>query len=224
MKKFIALIFVVLIASFSTFAFIYSGTQNSELQLINTGYNLENYNMEYEIEKARAEYYEEPVVEQVQYALAESNVYEEKTQVNDTVYQAPLGDIGRVSIPSVNYSAALYDGLVGDDIEAQKIVDNVDSACYVDIGYDTIYIGDHNYQGFENMKNSIPGVTMAYITWADGTTSTFICMSVQYNCTKRGAYVYDEADTNIYLSKYDLAMVTCNYNSSNVTVSYWNKQ
>ena len=230
MKKSNVAIVVVLLFAFSSFACLYSIAQKNVKSISNTDYCLQDYK-ESETEEVKAEYYEEPVVEQQissQFASGNNNV-SSSSRNTGYVSSTPsnLGDIGRLSIPAVGYTAALYNGLPLGSAGAQQIVNAVDSACWVSYpysGYTTTYIGDHNYQGFERMKSSVPGVTRAYITWTDGSTSSYVCMSVQYNCVKQGAYITDEAGNSIYQSGYSIAMVTCNYNSSTVTVSYWNRE
>ena len=227
MKKLNVAVVVVLLFGFTSFTCLYKVAQSNLLTVVASDYRLEEYNVN-DSENVKAEYYEEPAVEQyipTQYASENNYVSRPSTQSNNYVAPAPsLGDIGRLSIPAVGYTAALYNGLPRGSAGAQQIVNAVDSACYVNYGFGTTYIGDHNYQGFENMKSSVPGVTRAYITWTDGSTSTYVCMSVQYNCIKNGAYIYDEGGNSIYTSGYSIAMVTCNYNSSTVTVSYWNRE
>jgi len=183
-----------------------------------------------ELDAIKAEYYEEPstvTVEAVTYA--QNNIYNnnnttsnvQTVSTKNTVVSRNYGNIGRLEIPTVGYSAALNNGLV-NTAYAQTVVDAYDSACYIDYNGYTTYIGDHYYQGFANMKNSVPGSTLAYIYRPDGSVATYICVSKQYNCVKSG-YIYDENGTNIYFSGYDLAMVTCNDSTSkSVTVTYWN--
>ena len=227
MKKLNIAIVVVLLFVLTTYTCLYQFAQSKLINVTASEYKIGEYKVN-ESEAVKAEYYEEPVVEQyipTQYSTRNNNVSVPSTSSNNYVAPAPsLGDIGRLSIPAVGYTAALYNGLPRGSAGAQQIVNAVDSACYVNYGFGTTYIGDHNYQGFENMKSSVPGVTRAYITWTDGSTSSYVCMSVQYNCVKNGAYIYDEGGNSIYSSGYSIAMVTCNYNSSTVTVSYWNRE
>ena len=229
MKKLNAALIVALLFVLSTFVF-FSYTSKNEIKAApNIVGNLKEYKVSdaenakgYHQEEKQVEYYEEQT--KTDYKEYNNTNY---TTINTSQSSAPanLGDIGRLVIPTVGYSAALYDGISRGSAGAQQVVNNIDSAVWINIGYgSTVYIGDHNYQGFENMKSSIPGVTRAYITWADGTTSSYICMSVQYNCRKTSTKIYDEAGTDIYLSGYSIAMCTCNYGSSTVTVSYWNKE
>lgn len=180
-----------------------------------------------ELEEIKAVYYEEPIsVKTEVVSNAQNSVNNNNNVVNNvsktTTVSRNLGNIGRLEIPAVGYSAALNNGLV-NTAYAQTIVDAYDSACYIGYNGYTAYIGDHYYQGFANMKNSVPGSTIAYIYETDGSVSTYMCVAKYYNCVKSG-YVYDENGTNIYFSGYDLAMVTCNDSTSkSVTVTYWNK-
>lgn len=224
MKKLNVALLVVVLFAFSCFT-IASSIQNSIMPVVTTQYCLE-YRVG-ETEEVKAEYYEEPVVVKT---TARSTNYASSGNAPASNMGGRLGDIGRLSIPSVGYSAALYNGLPLGSQGAQRIIDNYDSACWLNYNMGTVYIGDHNYQGFERMKQAIPGVTRAYITWADGTTSTYLCVSMQYNCRKQKAYIYDQGNNLIFSSGYSIAMSTCNYDSqrdangnSIVTVSYWNE-
>ncbi|MBO5477996.1 MAG: hypothetical protein J6A15_09650 [Clostridia bacterium] len=179
-----------------------------------------------ELEEIKAVYYEEPITVKAEVSSNAQNSVNNNDVVDNvsrtTTVSRNLGNIGRLEIPTVGYSAALNNGLV-DTAYAQIVVDAYDSACYIGYNGYTTYIGDHYYQGFANMKNSVPGSTFAYIYETDGSVTTYICVAKYYNCVKSG-YVYDENGINIYFSGYDLAMVTCNDSTStSVTVTYWNK-
>ena len=151
------------------------------------------------------------------------NKLDEDQKMVEEVEGKKIGDIGRLYIPSVGYQAAVYNCSGKDYYYKQRITDNKDSASYITVrGKKTAYIGDHNTDGFENMKKSIPDTTYAYIFKDDGTVDTYVCMEKH----TRGRYtgtVYDENGTEIFNSNYDIAMVTCNGSYLSVTITYWNK-
>lgn len=227
MKKLNAAIVVVLLFVFSCFISPLIKPESNSNTLTLPEYNVEEYKeIESEVvdsEEIKIEYYNASSenLEVVNYA--QNN----KTQYNTTQTSSNtgrLGNKGRLVIPTVNYSAALYDGLLGSSAYAQSLVDAQDSACYISCYSYTTYIGDHNYQGFENMKNSIPGVTKAYVYETDGSVSTYICVAKHMNSKKINGEIYDENNINTFDSGYDIAMVTCNNAwGTLVTVTYWNQ-
>ena len=134
-----------------------------------------------------------------------------------------VGDIGRLSIPSVGYSAAVYNCSGSSYARSQAVTDAKDSASWITCaGSRTAYIGDHNTDGFANMKRSVPGSTVAYITRPDGGIDTYMCVAKYGNGTYTGT-IYDDRGVEIFASGCDLAMVTCNSSYVSVTITYWNK-
>lgn len=223
MKKLNVAIVVVLLFIFSCFISPLFTAQSNKITLALPEYNVEEYKgfepETIELEENNIEYYDTSNnnIEVVNYTQNNTIEYNMTKSVK-------LGDIGRLVIPTVNYSAALYNGLLGSSAYSQGIVDATDSACYINCYGYTIYIGDHNYQGFENMKNSIPNVTKAYIYELDGSVTTYTCVAKHFNSTRINGEIYDENRINTFDSGYDIAMVTCNDAwGYSVTVTYWNK-
>ena len=91
------------------------------------------------------------------------------------------GDQGRLFLPSINTSVALYDAgqaLESDIANTQRIVDNYDSAAYMDKLFGPgLVIGDHRSQNFKRIGKLRPG-HQAYIEYADGSRQYFECVSV----------------------------------------------
>lgn len=204
-------------------------TDSPSIMLSVTGYKIVEYK-ELAIDPIQIEYIEESNEEYKTNIYSQSNkIVDEQTSIVYDENAIPgldgnLGNIGRLIIPQVNLSVALNESLLQTAEDAQRIVNAYDSACFVSYTGWTTYIGDHFYDGFVNMKSSIPGVTKAYIYGVDGSISTYRCVAKYYNGVNKGR-IYDDNGTDIYLSGYDIAMVTCNgYNSSTVTITYWNKE
>ena len=174
------------------------------------------------------------VVEEVIIDVSEDAKKESKTKkvskANKNIKASPqsstggkVGDIGRLSIPSVGYAAAVYNCSGASYNYSQRVTDAKDSASYITCaGSRTAYIGDHNTDGFANMKSSVPGTTLAYITRPDGTVDTYMCMAKYGNGRYEGT-VFDDRGVEIFASGYDIAMVTCNSSYVSVTITYWNK-
>lgn len=151
------------------------------------------------------------------------NKIEEEQKIVEDADGKKIGDVGRLYIPSVGYQAAVYNCSNKSYNYKQRITDNKDSASYITCrGKKTAYIGDHNTDGFENMKKSIPEETYAYICKDDGTVDKYVCMEKHSKGRYTGT-VYDENDVEIFNSGYDIAMVTCNGSYLSVTITYWNK-
>lgn len=153
------------------------------------------------------------------------------TKIGDSVNGIPecdgrLGDVGRLMIPDVGYSVALFDGSGMGEAYAQSLVDGWDSADYESNVGQSRYIADHNTDGFESMKSSVPGSTLAYIYWTDGSCTTYKCAAIHHNALWRynGGDSVDENGVPITKAGYDLVMQTCNSDDGSIiTVSYWNK-
>lgn len=82
-----------------------------------------------------------------------------------------LGTAGRLYIPSVNVSVGLYHADITTGGNAQKIVDDKDSAAYFQITNQNV-IADHNHQGFHKIINTSIG-DKAYIKKANGEVAVY---------------------------------------------------
>lgn len=133
------------------------------------------------------------------------------------------GDYGRLMIPDVGYSAAVFDCTGKDLSYSQRVVDNYDSICC--IRWEGItYLGDHGKYRFWRMKNSIPNQTKAYILFSDGSMLSYLCKKIDKNGHYINATAVNSKGENIWYSGYDLCMVTCNdYSSDSLTISYWSR-
>ncbi len=134
--------------------------------------------------------------------------------------QAVRGNLGRLLIPDVDIDVALFDA--HDD--AQQIVDNYDSAAYMDWEMPNIMIADHCYQGFTMTKYVQVGTTEAYIVSSSG-TKTLVCIDVipdAVNAVTDLTYSDMTPISDVYSGKY--LMYTCNgYNWRSVTVTIWDE-
>ena len=130
------------------------------------------------------------------------------------------GMIGRLTISDVNLSVALFGCPVYKN--SQSIVDKKDSAAYlyaVDYyGYDLI--ADHNIDGFEKMKSSVAGKTIAVIDY--GTyTQKYIC-TANFTGWNTGSALVDNNGNDISgTNDGGITMYTCNAISGSVTITFW---
>ena len=137
---------------------------------------------------------------------------------NDTPIQtASYGTHGSISIPEVRYAMALDDAYA--DSEGQKVVDRKDRAAYIWYG-DMPWIADHNVDGFNVMGGAVPGKTKAYISYADGSTETYLCTD-NYIGLNTGLEILDP-DGNTILG-HDLGMYTCTWDPQHVRITLWKR-
>ena len=235
MKKLNLVLNVVVFLLFSFFSFLtilnFSNESSISVSVIEHEYKIGEYSIsgaeEVEVQYLEAlEEVEEEPEDNTQYSYDKASQNSESVNnvepVKQNVYERP-GKKGRLVVPAVNISVALYESLLCTTEDAQSIVDAYDSACYVGYPGLTTYIGDHYFQGFENIKSSVPGVTEAYIYWEDGSVSTYLCAEKHENGVNMGR-IYDNNGKDLYYSGYDIALVTCNANvSKSVTITYWKR-
>ena len=130
------------------------------------------------------------------------------------------GMIGRLKIPDVGFDVALIRASIYNGSHNQAVVDAKDSAAWIYDWGDAILIADHNNQGFELMKASIPNKTKAYINNGD-TIKTYICTK-NIKGHNTGSSI---TDLNYRRLNGDndggLIMYTCNENWRNITITYW---
>ena len=130
------------------------------------------------------------------------------------------GMIGRLYINDVGVNVALFGNPVYES--SQAIVDRKDSAAYlyaVDYyGYDLI--GDHNNQGFEKMKASVPNQTIAIIDY--GTYSQKYICTANFVGRNTGSALVDSNGNDISgTNNGGITMYTCNALAGSVTITFW---
>lgn len=131
------------------------------------------------------------------------------------------GDQGRLFLPSINTSVALYDVNIrtSSDAELQRIVDNYDSAMYSLDEYagPGIVIGDHRSQSFKNIGRIKVG-QQAFIENADGSRQYYKCISIDRHGRNTGDYLLDSDNVDAWT--YDcLTLYACNdWDGVNVTL------
>lgn len=143
--------------------------------------------------------------------------------VSEEIKSRP-GMIGRLTIPSIELSVALFYGDITSASQSQPIVDAKDSAAYLEGAtayYNQILIADHVHQGFSAIKKATPGVTEATIDFGTR-VEKWICTKVfiGYNTGRdlvdlNGNSINGQNDNGI-------CMYTCNSDGS-VTITFWQK-
>lgn len=131
------------------------------------------------------------------------------------------GDQGRLFLPSINTSVALYNVNIrtSSDEELQQVVDNYDSAIYAPDKYagPGIVIGDHRSQSFRNIGRIKVG-QKAFIENADGLRQYYKCISIDRHGRNTGDYLLDSDNVDAWT--YDcLTLYACNdWDGVNVTL------
>lgn len=131
------------------------------------------------------------------------------------------GDQGRLFLPSINTSVALYNVNIrtSSDEELQQVVDNYDSAMYSLDEYagPGIVIGDHRSQSFKNIGRIKVG-QQAFIENADGSRQYYKCISIDRHGRNTGDYLLDSDNVDAWT--YDcLTLYACNdWDGVNVTL------
>lgn len=131
------------------------------------------------------------------------------------------GDQGRLFLPSINTSVALYNVNIrtSSDEDLQQVVDNYDSAMYSLDKYagPGIVIGDHRSQSFKNIGRIKVG-QKAFIENADGSRQYYKCISIDRHGQNTGDYLLDSDNVDAWT--YDcLTLYACNdWDGVNVTL------
>ena len=133
-----------------------------------------------------------------------------------------LGTFGRLYLPSVNLNVALYQTEISIGSEAQKIVDNRDSAAYFSV-YAHQVIADHSHQGFHRIAD-IPIGERAYIKKNDSQIVTYK-LTQKFEGMNQGSDLTDLNGKSVFDEKENLIMYTCykiNEYENHVMITIWN--
>ena len=153
-----------------------------------------------------------------EFTSIEEEAYNEAIKLAGT--DDALGDMGRLYIPASGVSVPLY-GETGDNGLNQGIVDRDNSALVLTTLFEgQQVIADHNYQGFEGIKSSVPGNTLAYIK-TQGEVRAYICTDI-FCGHNDDVTLYD--GNYICIKDYNpdgITMYTCNDHWTNITITFW---
>lgn len=141
---------------------------------------------------------------------------------SEYTFDGALGNMGRLFIPSVGVNVGLnyVDDNTGDEA-AQAICDAEDSAAYMVFSdSDEVWIGDHNFQGFDAIKSVVPG-TEAFIKNTDGTVSTYVCTEIDQATNTGYDIVTADGRSASNINAGGIVMYTCNDDWTSVTAAFW---
>lgn len=131
------------------------------------------------------------------------------------------GMIGRLYIPDVSVNVALFDTNNLSAKDRQYVVDLPDSAAVFCLGSQRV-IGDHDLQGFQNIRDAIENKTVAYIQ-KGSYTDTYICTEIG-DGHNVGTTITDKNNLPIEeRNDADIIMYTCNGCWQNITYTIWEK-
>lgn len=129
--------------------------------------------------------------------------------------------IGRLYIPDVSVNVALFNTSNLSAKERQYVVDLLDSAAVFYLSSQCI-IGDHDLQGFQNIRDVIENKTVAYIQ-KGSYTDTYICTEIG-DGHNTGTTITDKNNLPIEeRNDADIIMYTCNGCWQNITYTVWKK-
>ena len=132
-----------------------------------------------------------------------------------------LGTLGRLFLPSVDFSVAVYSTSLSDGDHAQKIVDDRDSAAYFQIRNQSV-IADHNHQGFHRIIDIVVG-EKAYIKNSDGQIQVYK-MTNKLEGMNLGYDLTDLNEKSVLDGESDLILYTCYKISeydNHVMITFW---
>lgn len=128
------------------------------------------------------------------------------------------GMYGRLNIPDVGVSVALFKVSIYDGKANQAVVNRADSAAYM-LWRGVWSIGDHSTQGFYKIKSCIPYTTYAYITTQNG-TDRYLCVARGNGVNIRKDLLDANGSTLYDTSRGVLLMYTCNEDNT-ITYTHW---
>lgn len=129
------------------------------------------------------------------------------------------GMIGSLYIPDVSVNVALFNTSNLSAKERQHVVDLPDSAAVFYLGPQCV-IGDHDLQGFQNIRDVIENKTAAYIQ-KGSYTDTYICTEIG-DGHNTGTTITDKNNLPIEeRNDADIIMYTCNGCWQNITYTIW---
>ncbi len=120
--------------------------------------------------------------------------------------ESSLGTLGRLFLPSVDFNVAVYSTDLSDGNNAQKIVDQKDSAAYFQIRNHSV-IADHNHQGFHRIIDLEIG-DKAYIKTSDGQIQVYR-MTQKFEGMNLGSDLTDLNGKSAFDLESDLILYTC---------------
>ena len=132
-----------------------------------------------------------------------------------------LGTLGRLFLPSVDFSVAVYSTSLSDGDHAQKIVDDRDSAAYFQIHNQSV-IADHNHQGFHRIIDIQVG-EKAYIKNSNGQIQVYR-MTKKFEGMNLGYDLTDLNEKSVLDGESDLILYTCYKISeydNHVMITFW---
>ena len=129
------------------------------------------------------------------------------------------GMIGRLYIPEDGICVAVFDTRIFNGTNRQLVVDAEDSAALFYLNKQCT-IGDHDMQGFENIRKSVAGKTIAYIQ-KGSYTDAYLCIETGEG-HNTGSTITDQSGKSVK-ERNDASMhlYTCHGNWQDISYTVW---
>ena len=138
---------------------------------------------------------------------------------NTTEMAKRTGMIGRLYIPDIGISVAVFDTRGMDANNRQKVVDLEDSAALFYLNKQCT-IGDHDLQGFQTIRNAVVGKTVAYIQKGNYTDAYLCVESGEGHNT--GTTITDSSGKSVKdRNSSNMLLYTCNGCWQNISYTVW---
>lgn len=128
---------------------------------------------------------------------------------------------GRLVIGGVGINVGLY----SEGGDAQAVTDAYDSACLIGTLRGNVLVGDHSNQGFDRIRNAVPGITEAVVMTGSG-NEAFICREIITDGRNLG-YAIAGSDGLSIEDRYENSLITytCNSGAGNdsITIVVWER-
>lgn len=138
---------------------------------------------------------------------------------NTAEMERRAGMIGRLYIPEDSICVAVFDTRTFNGANRQLVVDAEDSAALFYLNKQCT-IGDHDMQGFENIRKSVAGKTIAYIQ-KGSYTDAYLCIETGEG-HNTGSTITDQSGKSVK-ERNDASMLlyTCHGNWQDISYTVW---
>lgn len=138
---------------------------------------------------------------------------------NSSELETRPGMTGRLYIPEDQIDVAVFDTREMDAGDRQRTVDREDSAAMFYLGEQCV-IGDHNLQGFQNIRQSEEGKTIAYFQKGNE-TEIYRCIETGKGVNTGSAILDRNGKSVKERNDESILLYTCNENWQNISYTVW---
>ena len=151
---------------------------------------------------------------------------EEAERIRECIAGLPFGSAGRLYSEDlgINVKVEHYDMFSKENTNAgaQKIVDSEDTAIWMDYHIHTMLIGDHYHQGFEAIKQSVPGESILYLISPDGTrVQRYVCRKTEKGHNDGETILAEDGTDLLVEDPGGLLLYTCDGSWKNIFIAQY---